>query len=140
MDIVLKKLVGFYCYVYLDDVVMFSQTAQEHAQRLENVLHRFDKANLQLNTSKCVIAQPQVNYLGYVLSEKGVSASPDKVKAVRDYPTPKSVKDVRSFLGLASFYRRLVQDFATIAKPLTELTKKDRPFRGVLVNRKPLRA
>ena len=63
-----------------------------------------------------------------MLSEKGVSASPDKVKAVRDYPTPKSVKDVRSFLGLALFYRRLVQDFATIAKPLTELTKNDRPF------------
>ena len=63
-----------------------------------------------------------------MLSEKGVSASPDKVKAVRDYPTPKSVKDVRSFLGLDSFYRRLVQDFATTAKPLTELTKKDRPF------------
>ena len=128
MDIVLKNLVGISCYVYLDDVVIFSKTAQEHAQRLENILHRFDKANLQLNPDKCVIAQPQVNYLGYVLSEKGVSASPDKVKAVRDYPPPKNVKDVRAFLGLASFYRRLVQDFATTAKPLTELTKKDRPF------------
>jgi hypothetical protein len=62
-----------------------------------------------------------------VLSEKGVSASPDKVQAVRNYSTPKGVKDVRSFLGLASFYRRLAQDFATIDKPLTEFTK-DRPF------------
>jgi hypothetical protein len=122
MDIVLKNLVGIYCYVYLDDVI-FSQSAQEHAQRLETILHCFDRANLQLNREKCVIAQPQVNYLGYVLSEKGVSASPDKVKAVRDYATPKSVKDVRAFLGLASFYRRLVQDFATIAKPLMEFTK-----------------
>ena len=98
---------GIYCYVYLDDVP-FSRTAQEHAQILENILHRFDRANFQLNPDKCVIAQPQVNYVGYVLSEKRVSASPDKVKAVRDYPTPKNVKDVRAFLGLASFYRRLV--------------------------------
>ena len=97
-------------------------------------------ANLQLNTDKCVIAQPHVNYLGYVLSEKGVSASPDKIKAVRDYTTPKNVKDVRAFLGLASFYLRLVHDFATIAKPLTELTKKDRLFWWVLVKIKPLRA
>jgi len=70
MDTVLKNLVGIYCYVYLDDVVIFSQTAQEHAQRLENILHHFDRANLQLNTDKCVIAQPQVNDLGYLLSEK----------------------------------------------------------------------
>ena len=127
MDIVLKNLVGIYCYVYLD-IVIFSQTAQEYAQRLEQVLHRFDRANLQLNPDKCVIAQPQVNYLGYVLFEKGVLASPDKGKAVRDYPTPKGVKVVSSFLGLASFYRRLVQDIATIAKTLTELTKKGRPL------------
>jgi hypothetical protein len=100
MDIVLKNLVGIYCYVYLDDVI-FSQTAKEHAQRLESILHRFDRENLQLNQEKCVIAQPHVNYLGYVLSEKGVSASPDKVKAVRDYPTSKNVKDVCAFLGLA---------------------------------------
>jgi len=127
MDIIVKILVGIYCYVYLDDVI-FSQTAQKHAQRLEKILHPFERANLQLNPEKCVIAQPQVNYLGYVLSEKGVLASPDKVKAVRYYLTPKSVKEVRSFLGLALFYRSLVQDFATIAKPLTELTKKDLPF------------
>jgi len=58
----------------------------------------------------------------------GVSASPDEIKSVRNYPTPKNVKDVRAYLGLASFYRRLIQDFAPVANPLTELTKKDRPF------------
>jgi hypothetical protein len=63
-----------------------------------------------------------------VLTEKGVSTSPDKIKAVRNYPTPKNVKDVRAYLGLASFYRRLIQDFAAVAKPFTELTKRDRPF------------
>ena len=96
--------------------------------RLENVLLRFDEANLQLHPGKCVFAEPHVQYLGYVLSERRISASPDNVKAVREYPTPKSVKDVRSFLGLASFYRRLVQNFAEAAKPVTILTTKNREF------------
>ena len=95
---------------------------------MENILQRFEQANLQLHPGKCVFAQPQVNYLGFVLSEQGVAASPDKIKAVKNYPLPKNVKDVRAFLGLASFYRKLVDNFAAEAKPLTQLTKKDRPF------------
>ena len=128
MDVVLKDLVGMECWVFIDDVIIFSRSVQEHTQRLENVLQSFDKANLQLHPGKCVFAQPQVNYLWFVLSEKGVSASPDKIKAVRNYPTLKNVKVFRLYLGLASFYRRLIQDFATVAKPLTEQTKKDKPF------------
>jgi hypothetical protein len=74
-----------------------------------------------------------VQYLGFVLSENGVSASTDKVKAFREYPTPINVREVRAFLGLASFYRRLVPNFAQIAKHLTTLTRKDQKFEGVLV-------
>jgi len=96
MDVVLKDLVGTECWGFIDDVIIFSRSVQEHAQRLENVLQRFDMANLQLHPGKCVFAQPQVNYLGFVLSERGVSSSPDKIKAVRNYPTPKNVRDVRS--------------------------------------------
>jgi hypothetical protein len=128
MDVVLKNLVGPECWVFIDDVIISSKSAEEHAQRLKNVLQRFDKANLQLQPEKCVFAQSRVQYLGFVLTEDGVSASPEKVKAVQNYPVPKSVKDVRAFLGLASFYRRLVQGFAEMAKPLTELTRKDREF------------
>jgi len=127
-DIVLKDLVGTECWVFIDDVIIFSRSVQEHAQRLENVLQRFDRANLQLHPGKSVFAQPQVNYLGFVLSEKVVSASPNKIKAMRNYPILKNVKDFRAYLGLASFYRRLIQEFATVGKPLTEPTKKDRPF------------
>jgi len=107
---------------------VFSNTAEEHAQRLEETLRRLDEANLQLHPGKCEIAQPEVRYVGYVLSEKGVSASPDKVTAVRQYPVPRNVKDVRAFFGLASFYRRIMPKFAEIAKPLTALTRKDRQF------------
>jgi len=114
--------------VFIDDVTVFSSSAEEHARRLESVLQRFDQANLQLHPGKCVFAQPRVQYLGFVLSEKGVAASPEKVKAVQNFPKPKCVNDVRSFLGLASFYRRLVPKFAEIAKPLTTLIRKDQPF------------
>jgi hypothetical protein len=92
------------------------------------VLDRFEKANLQLQPEKCVFASDQVRYLGHVISSKGIEASPDKVKAINEYPVPKTVKDVRAFLGLASFYRRLVPNFAQLAKPLTQLTKKDEKF------------
>jgi len=128
MDTVLKNLVGTELFVFVDDVVVYSSSAEEHAARLEHVLSRFADANLQLHPDKCAFAQSQVQYLGYVLSENGVSASPEKVTAVRKYPTPKNVRDVRAFLGLSSFYRRLVPRFAELAKPLTMLTRKDREF------------
>ena len=81
---------------------------------------------MQLQPEKCVFAKDKVIYLGCELSYHGIEASPDKVKAVQDFPTPQSVKDVRLFLGLASFYRRLVPHFADIAKGMTQLTKKDK--------------
>jgi transposase InsO family protein len=129
MDIVLRNLSGTECFVFIDVVIIFSDTIEEHTRRLEHVLQRFEKATLQLQPGKCVFAQPQVHYLGYIVSRDGITASPDKVKAVRQYPVPKNAKDVRSFLGLASFYRRLVPKFAELAKPLTELIRKDVQFR-----------
>jgi hypothetical protein len=105
MDTVLKSLIGSECGIFVDDVIIFSNSAEKHAQRLAHVLQRFEKASPQLHPGKCAFAKPQVQYLGYVLSEKGVSASPDKVKAVREYPVPKNARDVRACLGLASFYR-----------------------------------
>jgi len=128
MDTVLKNLVGTECYIYLDDCVIFSSTAEEHSRRLEHVLQRFDKANLQLHPGKCVIAQPKVKYSGFELSDKGVSATADKVEAIKSYPKPKNARDVRAFISLASFYRRLVPNFAETAKPLTALTRKNQEF------------
>jgi len=113
--------------------MVFSKSAEEHALRMKNVLRRFDEAHLQLHPGKYVFAQLKVQYLGFVLSENGVSASTDKAKAVREYPTSTNVREVREFLGLVSFYRRLVPNFAQIAKPLTTLTRKDQNMSGVLV-------
>jgi len=124
MDAVLKDLVGTECWVSINDIIVYSKSAEEHAGRLEKVLRKFEEANLQLHPGKRVFAQPQVRYLGFIPSENGVTPSPEEVKALKQYPTPKCVKDVTAYLGLASFYRRLVTKFAEITKPLTMLARK----------------
>jgi len=128
MHLVLRDLVGHEAYVFIDDVIVYGNTIEEHARRLGHVLERFDRTNLKLQPGKCVFAQPQVEYLGYIFSREGIRASPDKTNAVRNFPVPRNVKEVRSFLGLASFYRRLVPNFAQIAKPMTGLLRKDTRF------------
>jgi hypothetical protein len=114
--------------LFIDDVIVYGNTIEEHVSRLSHVLERCDRANVQLQPGKFVIAQLQLEYLGYIVSREGIRASPDKTKAVRNYPIPKNVKEVRSFLGLVSFYRRLVPRFAQMAKPMSELLRKDAPF------------
>jgi hypothetical protein len=127
MDIVLQNLITVQCYVFIDNII-YSKSAEEYAARLENVLERFDNTNLQLHSGICAIAQLHVNYLGYVLSENGISTSADNVKAVKCYPTSRSPKEVRAFLGLASFYPRLFPNFGEAAKHLTKLTRKNEDF------------
>ena len=130
MDLVLKDLVGTDVCIYLDELILFYKTTEEHEEKLERVLERFERSNLHLHPGKCVIAQHQVKCLGYLLREKRVSASSDKKDAVKNYPTPRNAKDVRAFLGFASFYGRLVQKFAETAKPLTKLTRKGQEIHG----------
>ena len=103
MDIVLGDLVGNEIYVFIDGVIIFGNTIEEHAIRLGHVLERFNGDNLHLEPSKCVFAQPQIEYLGYVLSIDGVRVSPDKTKPVKNFPLPRNAKEVRLFLGPASF-------------------------------------
>jgi hypothetical protein len=126
MDAVLRGLRGSECWMYINDLILFSNTAEEHARRIENV-RRLDDA-IQLHPGKCVFLQPQVQYLGYVLKGEGLSASPDKIKAVQTYPVPEYVRDVRAFLDLASSYRRLMQNFAEKSRTLTQPTRKNQEF------------
>ncbi|XP_070571295.1 uncharacterized protein [Ptychodera flava] len=97
-------------------------------ERLEIVFTRLRESGLKLKPSKCSLFQRKVDYLGHRVSAEGVETSPDKTDAVQNWPTPKNVHEVRSFLGLASYYRRFVQNFAAIARPMVQLTEKNRPF------------
>ncbi|XP_054875465.1 uncharacterized protein LOC129351003 [Amphiprion ocellaris] len=110
---------------YLDDVVIFSNTWEEHLQHLERVLSQIQQAGLTLNPAKCQWAKEEAMYLGYRLGRGEVRPQMDKVEAIRSCPRPHTKKEVRSFLGLAGWYRRFVPQFTTIAAPLTALTAKD---------------
>jgi len=110
------SLEGIECWVYFDDVIVFSKSAEQHALRLENVLRSSDDASLQLHPGKCVFAQFKVHYLGFVLPENGVSASTDKVKAVRELPTPKNVTEVRAFFVFSIFLSKTSTKFCTDCK------------------------
>lgn len=110
--------------VYLDDILVVGKTFDEFCINLEKVFHRLRIANLTLNPKKCTFGYGEVEILGHLVREEGISPSISKLEAVRKFPKPRSIKEVRSFIGLASFYRKFIKDFAQIATPLTELTKK----------------
>jgi len=127
-DVVLMGLKGIDCLVYLDDIICFSATMEEHGQKLQTIFERLEQANFKIQPEKCVFATDTVEYLGHICTPLGIRPDPKKVRAIEEYPVPKTVRDIRAFVGLAGYYRRHVPNFAGLAKPLTTLTKKDVPF------------
>ena len=107
------------CLIYLDDIVVFSTTFQEHIERLEAVFRRLQMNNLKLKESKCEFFKREVTYLGQVVSEEGIHT--DTAEAVLNWPVPKTVKQVRMFLGFTGYYRRFVKGYASIVHPLNDL-------------------
>ena len=114
--------------VYIDDVLIFSRTMEEHLDHLRQVLERLKNAGLKLKPSKCHFIRQTVEYLGHVITPQGLMPNQKQVSAVKDFPVPESVTQVRQFLGLMSYYRRFIQQFAKIAFPLHNLTRKDVEF------------
>ena len=110
-----------WCIVYLDDIIIFSDTKEEHLKRLEAVFQKLAAGGLKLKPSKCFFFKEEIEYLGHVVSGKGISTNPKKVEAVTKWPTPKTVYDVRSFLGFVGYYRRFINNFSKISKPIREV-------------------
>ena len=128
MDRVLAGLHWETCLFYLDDIIVFSSTWEEHLARLPEVFERLRHAKLKLGASKCTFAAKEVSYLGHRVTEEGLLPDPSLLAAIRDIPPPKTAMEVRSFLGQAGYYRRYVKGFAAIAAPLHALTRKDALF------------
>ncbi|KRX61767.1 Retrovirus-related Pol polyprotein from transposon 17.6 [Trichinella sp. T9] len=124
METVLRGLVGSDCLVYLDDVIVFGKTAEEHTARLREVFRRLREVGLKIKPEKCRLMKRRVAYLGHIISEKGIATDPSKTSAVREWPTPTCVSELRQFLGLASYYRKFVNGFANVAAPLHRLLEK----------------
>lgn len=109
--------------VYLDDLIVFGKTLEEHEERLLKVLDRLGEVGLKLSVDKCQICRPRVKYLGHIVSADGVAPDPDKIEAVTTWPMPTNLKTLQSFLGFCGYYRRFIQNYSAIVRPMTELTK-----------------
>ena len=128
MNHILRAFLGKFVVVYFDDILVYSNCLDDHVEHLKCVLDVLRKEMLYANFKKCTFCMDRVVFLRYVVSGNGIEVDEDKIKAIKEWPTPKSVTEVRSFHGLASFYRRFVKDFSTIVAPLTDVIKKNVNF------------
>ena len=128
MEQVLAGLHWSTCLVYIDDIIVFSRTVADHLDQLRDVFTRLKNAGLTLKPSKCHLLQMEVRYLGHVVSGKGIQTDPEKVRSVFDWPIPLNQKDLKRFLGLASYYRCFAEGFAQVAAPLNALTNKGKEW------------
>jgi hypothetical protein len=128
MNQVLHGFLDDFVVVYLDDIVIYSETLEEHVQHVRRVFNRLRENELYAKPSKCSFAQTSISFLGHIIEQGKIRMDAKKVTAIKDWQPPKNVHDVRSFLGLCNYYRRFVKGYSEIALPLTELTKKDKDW------------
>lgn len=126
MQSILSDLLWKCCFVYIDDILVFGRTFEEHNQALYQVLHRLTRAGIYLKDNKCQFGSRQTEFLGFVVSDEGIHPSPKKVQKLHDYPRPSNVTELRAFIGLGSYYRRFVKDFAKIVCAVTRSDNRTR--------------
>ena len=112
----------------MDDIIVKGTSFEEHLHNLKQIFHRLRNASLKLSPKKCVLFHKEVTFLGHIVSKQGIATDPRKTEAVRSWSVPKNLRQLRSFLGLCSYYRRFIKDFSTVAKPLHKLTEKSVKF------------
>ncbi len=120
---ILNEYIGKFVFVYIDDLVIFSNSLEKHGEHVRTILLALNKAGLKVKESKCQFHVPEVHILGFVVNKDGVKPNPDRCVAISRLPVPASLKEVRSFLGMVNYFRRHIKDMAEIANPLVRLTK-----------------
>ena len=128
MNKVFQQYLDRFVIVFIDDILVYSRTKADHVRHLTLVLKKLREHQLYAKFSKCKFWLNEVAFLGHVISTQGIQVDPQKVVAVENWEQPRTVTEVRSFLGLAGYYRRFVQDFSMLALPLTRLTRKNVKF------------
>lgn len=128
MNDVFADMLDVCVVVYLDDILIYSSDKATHRKQVKEVLRRLRKHGLYAKPEKCEFDRESVEYLGYILSPAGLTMASDKIQTIQDWPEPRRVKDIQSFLGFANFYRRFIYNFSDITVPLTRLTRKNVPF------------
>lgn len=123
IDDILRVKIGKFVFVYMDDIIIYSQSGADHLEHIEWVLSELFRSNMRVSVEKSEFFRSSVEYLGFIVSREGIRTCPDKIEAIINFPEPETLFSVRSFLGLASYYRRFVNGFAVIAKPLSEILK-----------------
>lgn len=123
LDDILRQHIGKICFVYIDDILVFSETESEHIKNIEAIFQTLQLANMKVQLDKSEFLKNEVEFLGFIISNHGIKTNPKKIEAVKNFPQPRTVKELRSFLGLSGYYRRFIRDYAKIAKPLTALLR-----------------
>ena len=124
----LREHLDIFCTAYLDDILIYSRTREEHIEHLKMVLQKLRAAGLFANPAKCEFLVKETKFLGLIVGQEGIRMDPAKVETVKDWKTPTCVTDVQAFIGFGNFYRRFIRDFSKLTAPLNRLTKKDVPF------------
>ena len=128
MNKIFRRYLDQFVIVFIDDILIYSGSGEEHAEHLRIILQTLREHRLYAKLYECPFWLDSVAFLGHIVSAEGISVDPQKVEAILNWKPPTSVTEIRSFLGLAGYYRKFVEGFSKIATPLTRLTKKEEPF------------
>lgn len=126
MNQIFSEYIDDFIVVYMDDLLVFSQSREEHLKHLELVLEKLQSGSLYVSPKKCSFMKEETEFLGMIVGREGIKVDPDKIRVIQEWPIPTCITDVRSFVGLLQFFRRFIQNFSALASPLTSLTKKGR--------------